>query len=159
LAGKVKILIADDEIKFLDSLAKRLELRGFEVTKAENGEAALDCAEKSRFDLAMIDLKMPGANGQQVLEVLKKTNAYVEVVIMTGHGSAEAAGECMKLGAFSYLPKPYELEKILEILRQAYAARLKKEHRSLPALMRRLEELEKLPNPMEAVQAMKELVN
>jgi DNA-binding NtrC family response regulator len=157
LARKIKILIADDEIKFLNSLAKRLELRGFEVTKAENGGEALDCATRSRFDLAMIDLKMPGANGKQVLELLKETNDYVEVIIMTGHGSAEAAAECMKLGAFSYLPKPYELEKIIETLRQAYAARLKKEHGSKSWMMERLDELERLPNPIEAVKAMSEL--
>jgi DNA-binding NtrC family response regulator len=157
LGRKIRILVADDEIKFLNSLAKRLELRGFEVTKAENGREAIECAERGRFDLAMIDLKMPGANGKEVLEILKETNDYVEVIIMTGHGSAEAAAECMKLGAFSYLPKPYELEKIMETLRQAYAARLKKEHYSNAGVMKRLGELERLPNPIEAVKAMSEL--
>jgi DNA-binding NtrC family response regulator len=158
MTQKIKLLVVDDEVKFLNSLAKRLELRGFEVTKAENGQDALDFAKDSRFDLAMIDLKMPGVGGKQVLEVLKKTNDFIEVIIMTGHGSAEAAAECLELGAFSYMPKPYELEKIIETLRQAYAAGLKKKHHADPELIKRLHELENLSNPMEAVKAMCALV-
>ena len=158
MTRKVKLLVVDDEVKFLNSLAKRLELRGFEVTKAENGQDALDYAKESRFDLAMIDLKMPGVGGKQVLEILKKTHDFIEVIIMTGHGSAEAAGECLELGAFSYMPKPYELEKIMETLRQAYAARLKKLLHANPELMKRLDELEILSNPIEAVRAMSALV-
>jgi DNA-binding NtrC family response regulator len=128
------------------------------VTKAENGQEALDCAKRGRFDLALIDLKMPGADGKQVLELLRKTNDFIEVVIMTGHGSADAAAECIRLGAFNYIPKPYELEKIVETLRQAYAARLRKEHHNKTELMQRLDELESLSNPIEAVKAMSELV-
>jgi two-component system NtrC family response regulator len=154
----ITLLIADDEIKFLNSIARRLELRGFDVTKAENGQEALDCASRGRFDLALIDLKMPGANGKQVLETLKKSNDFVEVIIMTGHGSAEAAAECLALGAFNYIPKPYELEKIIETLRQAYAARLRKEHQANTDLLKKLDELEDLPDPAAAVKAMSELV-
>ena len=159
MARKVKLLIVDDEVKFLNSLAKRLELRGFVVTKAENGQDALDYASESQFDLAMIDLKMPGVGGKQVLETLKKTHDFIEVIIMTGHGSAEAAGECMELGAFSYLPKPYELEKIMETLRQAYAARLRSEHHANSELMKQLDELGSLSNPVKAVEAMSAIVD
>jgi DNA-binding NtrC family response regulator len=157
MVQKIKLLVVDDELKFLNSLAKRLELRGFEVTKAENGEDALALASESRFDLAMIDLKMPGVGGKQVLEVLKQTNDFIEVIIMTGHGSAEAAAECLELGAFSYMPKPYELEKIMETLRKAYSARLKKLLHDDSESMKRLQELESLSNPMEALKAMCEL--
>jgi ActR/RegA family two-component response regulator len=65
MARKIKLLIVDDEVKFLNSLTRRLELRGFEVTKAENGQDALDYANESQFDLAMVDLKMPGVSGKQ----------------------------------------------------------------------------------------------
>jgi DNA-binding NtrC family response regulator len=159
LGKKIKVLVADDELTFLNSLAKRLELRGFDVTKAENGQEALNRIKQSRFDLAMIDLKMPGANGKQVLELLKKTDDYVEVIIMTGHGSIDAAEECMKLGAFRYLPKPYELEKIIETLRQAYAARLKKKLSSNRELSDKLDELESLSDPIEALRAMSEIMD
>jgi two-component system NtrC family response regulator len=158
MTRKIKLLVVDDEIKFLNSLAKRLELRGFEVTKAENGRDALDFAKERRFDLAMIDLKMPGVSGKEVLETLKKSDDFIEVIIMTGHGSAEAAAECMKLGAFSYLPKPYELEKTMETLRQAFASRLRKKHHADTELMKKINELESLSNPIEAVEAMSTLV-
>ena len=126
MAEKIKLLIVDDEIKFLDSISRRLEMRGFDVTKASNGSQALDAAREASFDLALLDLKMPGLNGQQVLEMLKEEHKYLEVIILTGHGSVDSAVECTRLGAFSYLPKPYELERLLEILRDAYQARLQK---------------------------------
>jgi DNA-binding NtrC family response regulator len=123
---KIKLLIVDDEVKFLDSVARRLELRGFDVTKATRGEEAVEATRTDKFDLALLDLKMPGMDGKEVLEILKNEHKYLEVIILTGHGSVDSAVECTKLGAFSYLPKPYELENLLEVLRQAYEARLKK---------------------------------
>lgn len=158
MVDKIKLLVVDDEIKFLNSVARRLELRGFDVTKAASGREAVDYANEGRFDLALLDLKMPGMDGKKVLEILKKQDDFTEVIIMTGHGSSEAAVECMKMGAFSYLPKPYELEKILEILRQAYAARLKKKNPSDPKLMSKLNDLESGLNALEALRAMRELV-
>lgn len=126
MSEKIKLLIVDDEVKFLDSISRRLEMRGFEVTRASNGDQALDAAREASFDLALLDLKMPGLNGQQVLKMLKEEHKYLEVIILTGHGSVDSAVECTRLGAFSYLPKPYELEKLLEVLTDAYQARLQK---------------------------------
>jgi len=123
---KIRLLIVDDEVKFLDSIAQRLQMRGFDVTKATTGEEALQAARGAKFDLALLDLKMPGLDGKQVLERLKQEHKYLEVLILTGHGSIDSAVECTKLGAFSYLPKPYELEKLLDVLRQAYEARMRK---------------------------------
>jgi DNA-binding NtrC family response regulator len=121
---KIKLLIVDDEIKFLESIAKRLEMRGFDVAKASDGKEALEAARTGSFDLALLDLKMPGMDGTEVLKVLKAEHRYIEVIMLTGHGSIDSAVECTKLGAFSYLSKPYELEKLLEVLREAYEARL-----------------------------------
>ena len=112
---KIKLLICDDEIKFLESIAQRLELRGFDVTKASGGQAAVDAAEQGGFDLALLDLKMPGMNGIEVLEILKKKHKYLEVIILTGHGSIDSAVESTKLGAFSYLSKPF-ITKFLEFI-------------------------------------------
>ncbi len=126
MSDKIRILIVDDEVKFLDSVAQRLELRDFEVTKAVNGQEAIAAARKGRFDLALLDLKMPGIDGKQVLEILKKEHKFLEVIVLTGHGSIESAVECTKIGAFGYLPKPYELDKLLDILKQAYESRLKR---------------------------------
>jgi DNA-binding NtrC family response regulator len=157
MTDKIKLLVVDDEVKFLNSVAKRLELRGFDVTRAAGGQEAIDYSKKGRFDLALLDLKMPGVDGKKVLEILKKQNDFIEVIIMTGHGSSSMALECMKMGAFSYLPKPYELEKTLEILRQAYAARLKKEYQSDPQMVEKLIDLVGRPDPMEALRSLKEL--
>jgi len=124
--GKIKLLIVDDEVQFLESIAKRLELRDFDVTRATRGEEAVQAARGGKFDLALLDLKMPGMDGKQVLEILKKEHKYLEVIILTGHGSVDSAVECTKLGAFGYLPKPYELEKLLDALKEAYHARMSK---------------------------------
>ena len=126
MPDKIKLLIVDDEVKFLDSIARRLEMRDFDVTKATSGKEAVEAARNDKFDLALLDLKMPGMDGKQVLEILKSEHKFLEVVILTGHGSMDSAVECTKLGAFSYLPKPYELDNLLDILKQAYEARLKK---------------------------------
>ena len=126
MTEEIKILIVDDEIKFLESIEKRLEMRGFEVAAAPSGEKAIHIARTDKFDLALLDLKMPGLDGKEVLEILKKEHKYLEVIILTGHGSYESAAECTKLGAFGYLPKPYELDKLLKVLKNAYEARMKK---------------------------------
>lgn len=126
MSEKIKLLIVDDEVKFLDSIAKRLELRGFDVSKASSGDQAVEAARTGQFDLALLDLKMPGMDGQEVLKILKEEHEFLEVIILTGHGSIDSAVECTKLGAYGYLSKPYELEKLLEVLKDAYTTRLGK---------------------------------
>jgi len=123
---KIKLLIVDDEKNFIDALAKRLEMRGFDVTKAYNGQEALDAAKVGKFDLALLDLKMPGMNGDQVLALLKDEHQFLEVIMLTGHGSLDSAVNATKLGAFDYLPKPYELDNLIETLHKAYEHRMKK---------------------------------
>ncbi len=126
MAKNIKLLIVDDEVQFLNSISRRLEMRGFEVTKAHDGQEAVDAARTAKFDLALLDLKMPGMDGKQVLEILKKEHKHLEIIILTGHGSLDSAVECTKLGAYGYLPKPYEFDKLLDILREAYQVRLTK---------------------------------
>ena len=123
---KIKLLIVDDEVKFLDSIARRLELRDFNVTKATNGQQAVEAARNDKFDLALVDLKMPGMDGRQVLQIIKGEHKFLEAIILTGHGSLESAVDCMKIGAFGYLPKPYELDDLVVKLQEAYQARLQK---------------------------------
>jgi DNA-binding NtrC family response regulator len=126
MAGRIKLLIADDEAKFVDSIAERLEMRGLAVAKAYNGTEAVRLAREETFDLALLDLRMPGLDGREVLRILKEEQKRIEVVILTGHGSLDSAVECTKLGAYGYLPKPYELDRLLEVLKEAYHARLTK---------------------------------
>ena len=154
---KIKLLIVDDEVVFLQSIAERLRLRGFDVTPVSSGTEAVKIAEEGGFDLALLDLKMPGMDGKQVLEILKREHRYLEVIILTGHGSVDSAVECTKLGAFSYLPKPYELEKLLEVLGQAYQARLTKKFERDAARMKKLEQIATVESPLGILRALREL--
>lgn len=157
MSDKIKLLIVDDEVKFLNSISQRLEMRGFEVTKASDGQEAIIKAHSEKFDVALLDLKMPGLDGKQVLEILKKEHKYLEVIILTGHGSFESAAECTKLGAFGYLPKPYELEKLLEVLKSAYEARMKKKFESDLNKMEKLMMIATGTSPLGILQEMKKL--
>ncbi|MGD2096805.1 MAG: response regulator [Desulfobacterales bacterium] len=139
--NKIKLLLVDDEVKFLKSIAQRLELKNFDVTTASTGQEAIDSAEKGLFDVAVVDFKMPGMDGAQVLKTLKKSHKYLEIIMLTGHATIDSAVECTKLGAFKYLEKPFEFEKLVEVIQEAYEARLKKkfEHDQ-----KRIEEIQKL---------------
>jgi DNA-binding NtrC family response regulator len=133
-----------------------LEIRAFDVTKASNGEEALKAAETGDFDLALLDLKMPGMDGTEVLRILKRSHKYIEVIMLTGHGSIDSAVECTKLGAFSYLSKPYELEKLLEVLRDAYETRLKKKFSVDPERLEKIAQITKEFTPESLIQDARE---
>ena len=126
MSDKIKLLIVDDEARFLATLARRLSRRGFQVITAADGPEAVAMARQEKFDIALLDLKMPGMDGGEVLARLKAEHSFLEAIIITGHGTLESAVELTKLGAFGYLPKPYELERLVETIRQAYQARLRR---------------------------------
>ena len=154
MSDKIKLLIVDDEVEFLESIAKRLGLRQFDVRTATRGAEAVEIAREDKFDLALLDLKMPGMDGKQVLEILKREHKYIEVIILTGHGSVDLAIDCTKLGAFGYLPKPYELEKLLETLRQAYQTRMEKK---FEADQERMDKIAKLATGSSPLSILREL--
>ena len=124
--NKLKLLLVDDEIKFLKSITERLALKDFDVIAASNGEEAIASAEKDLFDVAVVDFQMPGMDGAQVLKALKERHKYLEIIMLTGHATVDSAVACTKLGAFKYLEKPYAFEKLVEVIEEAYEARLKK---------------------------------
>jgi DNA-binding NtrC family response regulator len=124
--NKIKILLVDDEINFLQAIAERLTLKGFDVIAASTGKEAIASAEKDLFDVAVVDFQMPGMDGTQVLRVLKDRHKYLEIIMLTGHATIDSAVESTKLGAFNYLEKPYDFEKLVEVIKEAYEARLKK---------------------------------
>ena len=139
--SKIMLLMVDDEVKFLDSISKRLGLKNFDVTKAVNGKEAIESAEKGLFDVAVVDFQMPGMDGTQVLKTLKENHKYLEIIMLTGHATIDSAVECTKMGAFKYLEKPYEFEKLVEVIMEAYEARLK---RKFEHNQKRIEEIQKL---------------
>ena len=119
-SDKINLLIVDDEVQFLKSISKSLEVRHFSVIAVDRGEKAIEAAKKNPIDVALVDLKMPGINGEETLKALKAENKWMEVVILTGHGTIDSAVECTKSGAFSYLQKPCSLDELLDSLKNAY---------------------------------------
>ncbi len=157
--NKIKLLLVDDEVKFLQSISKRLALKNFDVIAASNGNEAIASAEKDLFDVAVVDFQMPGIDGAQVLKVLKERHKHLEIIMLTGHATVDSAVECTKLGAFKYLEKPYDFEKLVEVIKEAYEARLKKkfEHNQ-----KRIQEIQKLSfyeSPLGLLKALSRLDN
>ena len=123
----VRLLLVDDEKDFVNILSKRIKRRNIEVTKAFSGAEAIQALRGQEFDVAVLDLKMEDMDGIEVLKMLKIMDPRLAVIMLTGHGSAEAAEQGIKLGAFDYLTKPCELEKLLEKIMAAYAHRNQEE--------------------------------
>ncbi len=157
MSEKINLLIVDDETQFLNSISRRLEMRGFNVMKAENGRQAIEAAKSQRFDIAILDLKMPEMDGKETLDLLKQEDKHIEVIILTGYGSIDSAIECTKLGAFRYLPKPYELEKLIELLQQAFQEKMKKQYAEDEERMKKIQEISLGNSPLGILQALKEL--
>lgn len=121
---KINLLLVDDEEEFLKAIRRSLEVRDFVVFTANRGEEALEIARTNPVDIAVVDLKMPGMDGIETLEALKKAHSWMEIVILTGHGTIDSALEATRSGAYSYLQKPCELEKLMEVLVEAYKKRV-----------------------------------
>jgi two-component system, OmpR family, response regulator len=120
MAETGNILIVDDEEDFRITLVKRLQKRHLNVFGAESGPKALDLMNKLVFDVVVLDVKMPGMDGIETLQEIKKKNPLVEVILLTGHASIESGIEGMKLGAFDYVMKPVNIDDLLEMIRKAY---------------------------------------
>lgn len=118
--SKINLLIVDDEEQFLESITKSLQVRDFNVIAVNRGEKAIEAARKNPIDVALVDLKMPGINGEETLKALKAEHRWMEVIILTGHGTIDSAVECTKSGAYSYLQKPCSLDELMESLKDAY---------------------------------------
>ena len=123
---KIKVLIADDEKEFVETLAQRLELRKLSVTSVYSGESAIEMAEKINFDVIVLDVLMPEITGIDALKQIKKIKPLTPVIMLTGEATVENAIQGMKLGAFDFLMKPADTELLLEKITQAYT--LKQEH-------------------------------
>ena len=126
LNEKIHLLMVDDEVKFLETITQRLKLKFFDITPVTNGEDAIQAAKKGRFDVAVIDLQMPGIDGVQLLKILRENHAFLEVLVLSGHATVNSAVECTKLGAFKVLEKPCDFEVLVDGIREAYEHRLKK---------------------------------
>ncbi|MBW1798302.1 MAG: response regulator [Deltaproteobacteria bacterium] len=121
--GNIKVLLVDDEKGFADILTKRLNKRNMDVTPVYTGIEAVQIIRKQDFDVAVLDLKMEDMDGIEVLKIFKKAYPEMAVIMLTGHGSEQAAKEGIEFGAFDYLTKPCELEDLIEKILEAKAKR------------------------------------
>ena len=119
----IRLLLVDDEKDFVNILSKRIKRRNIDVTKAFSGAEAIQALRGQEFDVAVLDLKMEDMDGIEVLKMLKIMDPKLAVIMLTGHGSAEAAEQGIKLGAFDYLTKPCELIELLDKIMEAYVHR------------------------------------
>ena len=117
---KIKVLLVDDEKEFVEVLAERLEVRGFDVETALSGEDALKWIHKSEFDVVLLDVMIPGENGIEILKEIKHTKPLIHVIMLSGHAKIDTAVRGIELGAYDYLLKPLEIEPLVEKIRMAY---------------------------------------
>lgn len=115
----MRVLIVDDEEELVSALVERLNLRGFQATGVVTGDAALSFLEKGECDVVLLDVKMPGLGGLEVIRRIKASRPGLEVVLLTGHGSVKGVEEGMALGAFDYLMKPVKIDNLVRVLAAA----------------------------------------
>lgn len=155
--NKINILIVDDEEDLLNSLKRTLENREFHVTAVNRGEKAIQAARENPIDIALVDLKMPGLDGEETLKELKKEHKWMEIVILTGHGSVNSAVECTKGGAYKYLQKPCELDELLEALKDAYQKRVMNKNKIEAKKMDEMLEISLSNSPREIMRRLQEI--
>lgn len=122
--GKFKVLFVDDEEEFVKALAERLQMRDVGSDLAFNGEQALQIVKDQEPDVMVLDLKMPGIDGMEVLKRVRKAYPQVQVIILRGHGPEKDEEQAKRLGALAYLRKPVNLEQLVQVMRKAYKKKM-----------------------------------
>ncbi len=114
------VLIVDDETDFLEVMVKKLSRLGLACETAQDGDTALARVNPLKHDVVLLDVRMPGKDGIETLKEMKIKAPLVEVVMLTGHASVESGIDGIKCGAFDYLMKPIEIDRLITILEAAY---------------------------------------
>ena len=113
MSSKPRVLIVDDEERFRTTLRKLLTVREIEAADVGSAEEAFSQIESQPYDVVLLDVKMPGMNGIEALGRIKRGHPQIEVIILTGHASVDAAVEIMKLGGYEYLLKPCPIDELV----------------------------------------------
>jgi len=154
---KINLLFVDDEEKFLEATTKRLEARDFKVIAVNRGDKAIEAARKHPIDIALVDLKMPGIDGETTLKTLKAEHQWMEIVILTGHGNIDSAVECTRSGAYSYLQKPCDLDQLMSVLKEAYQKRVMNKNKIEKERMQQLLKISKSASARDILRRLKEI--
>ncbi len=120
-----KVLLVDDEEEFIDLMSQRLETRGLKVVTVSSGEAAVTTVADQSFDVAIVDLAMPGIDGIETLKQLKAERPDIEVIMLTGQATVKSGIEAMKYGASDFLEKPVDLNVLMEKIWAAKRERMR----------------------------------
>ncbi len=110
--SQTKVLVVDDEVEFASALAERLNLRNYDTKTASNALEALSSIHKDRPDVVLLDLRIPGMDGIEILRTIKQHDPTIEVIMLTGHGDKESVEEGMKGGIFEYIMKPIDIGEL-----------------------------------------------
>ncbi len=117
--NQIKLLLVDDEVDLVTTLSTRLEMRNFGTEIAVNGEQALKIVDDEIPDVMVLDIKMPGIDGFEVLKRIKQHYPVIQVIILTGHGSDQDETKAMNLGAYAYLNKPVDIDQLVSTIKAA----------------------------------------
>jgi len=155
----IDLLIVDDDQEFRSSLSRRFLRRGYQVEEAPSAEAALSLCERRQFDVALLDMVMPGTSGIELLDTLRQTHPEIECLMLTGQGTIETAVEAMKRGAFDFLTKPFPLAELESLVEKACEHHtLRKENSQLKALLHRSESTDEMIGESAAMQEVFRLI-
>ena len=152
-----KILVIDDERAIRNTLKEILEMESHEVETAENGRIALDKAKQQQYDLIFSDIKMPEMDGMELLTALREAEIDCPVVMISGHGTIETAVECIKKGAFDFIIKPIDLNRLLITTRNALEK--KTLQRSAKVLTKKVSSKYQMIGESPAIQHVRDLIN
>jgi len=122
----IKVLLVDDEEAFVNTLAQRLKMRELNVETVYDGEQALSQVKSKEPDVMVLDLKMPGLHGMDVLREIRKSYPNMQVIILTGHGTEKDEEEARRLGGFDFLRKPADIDTLIGKIKEAYAEKLER---------------------------------
>ena len=133
------IMLVDDEIPFVEAMTKRLTRRDLVVEQAFSGRDALEqLMDGSKAEVVILDLKMPGMDGIEALQEIKRKVPLVEVIMLTGHATVESAIEGMKMGAFDYLLKPCDMDHLITKVSEAAARKRQQEEKIINARIKEI---------------------
>ena len=130
MTDRVRVLLVDDEVDFVDYMTRHLKANSLDVLAFNNPVRALEETGDQVFDVGLLDLKMPGMDGEELLRRFKQRDPGMEIIILTGHPSIESAFRTSKNGAYEYLNKPCDFDVLLGTINKAYAKRIKNLNRN-----------------------------
>ncbi|MEQ8767969.1 MAG: sigma-54 dependent transcriptional regulator [Planctomycetota bacterium] len=159
MSEPIRIVVVDDEAPFRDVVCRKLRREGFEVTGFGEARGALEWLERSDVDVALLDIRMPGMSGIELLEAIRERRPWVEVIMLTGQGSVDTAIRAMKLGAYDYLEKPHKISKLALLIRKAAERRqLARENTALRRELRSHDPFSEIVGASEAMESVRGLV-